>query len=574
MKNNLALMNLKKYLNKKLNFFHKFWAIAQLYWFSKEKWGAIFSIFMLLALLQLTTQINVVANNQQGNFVSALADKDTQRFWTSIGIFIGLRISLAVVRVWYTYVRFKPILAWRLWLTNHFIEKYLNKRSFYEINTLKKEIDNPDQRIAEDIQGFTEVSISIFLDLFNTCLQVVAFSGVLWSISPTLMIFLIIYAGAGTLISIGFFGKRLVNINVEQQKKEGDFRFGLVRLRENAESVAFYRGEAQEINLLQSLFKRVFNNFQNWIMWQQVYFGAFMRAYDIIPPILPALVLAPNVLAGELEVGKITEAAGAFMALNGALYVLVRRFESLTGLGAGIERLFEFYSCLEQPETEIQHRVRQYKNFDTIVNTVEDNCLAIQNLTLYTPNYQRVLFEDISFTLKPGQGLLIKGTSGCGKSSLLRAIAGLWHSGKGTIIRPKLEEILFLPQRPYMVLGNLRNQLIYPQLTVDITDDEIYHILQQVNLPNLVERFGGLDVEKDWSDVLSLGEQQRIAFARLMINKPKYVILDEATSALDIENEGNLYQYLVDTHTTFISVGHRPTLSKYHQMSLDLTNSS
>lgn len=569
MTNNFALMNPKKYLKNKLNYFHKFWAIAQLYWFSKEKWSAIFSIFLLLALLQLSTQLNVVANTEQGNFVSALADKDTQRFWTSIGIFIGLRVALAAIRVWYIYVRFKPILAWRLWLTNHFIEKYLNKRSFYEINTLQKEIDNPDQRIAEDIQGFTEVSISIFLDLFNTCLQVVAFSGVLWSISPTLMIFLIIYAGGGTLISIGFFGKRLVNINVEQQKKEGDFRFGLVRLRENAESVAFYRGEAQEINLLQSLFKRVYNNFQNWIMWQQVYFGAFMRAYDIIPPILPALVLAPNVLAGDVEVGKITEAAGAFMALNGALYVLVRRFENLTGLGAGIERLFELYNCLEQPERQIQRRVRQYKTVDII----EDNRLAIQNLTLYTPNYQRVLFEDISFALQPGQGLLIRGTSGCGKSSLLRAIAGLWHSGTGTIIRPKLEEILFVPQRPYMVLGNLRNQLIYPQHTVNITDDEICQVLQQVNLPNLVERFGGFDVEKDWSDVLSLGEQQRIAFARLMIAKPKYVILDEATSALDIENEGNLYQYLVDTHTTFISVGHRPTLSKYHQVTLDLIKS-
>ncbi|MBD2355144.1 ABC transporter ATP-binding protein/permease [Tolypothrix sp. FACHB-123] len=562
-------MNPKKYLKNKFNIFHKFWAIAQLYWSSKEKWGAIFSIFLLLALLQLSTQINVFANTQQGNFVSALADKDTQRFWTSIGIFIGLRVVLAIVRVWYIYVRFKPILAWRLWLTNHFIDKYLNKRSFYEINHLKKEIDNPDQRIAEDIQGFTEVSISIFLDLFNTCLQIIAFSGVLWGISPTLMIFLIIYAGGGTLISLGFFGKRLVNINVEQQRKEGDFRFGLVRLRENAESVAFYRGEAQEINLLQSLFKRVFNNFQTWIMWQQVYFGAFMRAYDIIPPILPALVLAPNVLAGELEVGKITETAGAFMALNGALYVLVRRFENLTGLGAGIERLFEFYNCLEQPEREIQQRVAQYKT----INIIEQNLLAVENLTLYTPNYQRVLFNDISFALEPGQGLLIKGTSGCGKSSLLRAIAGLWHSGTGTIIRPKLEEILFLPQRPYMVLGNLRNQLIYPQLTVDLTDDELCQVLQQVNLPNLVERFGSFDVEKDWSDVLSLGEQQRIAFARLMITKPKYVILDEATSALDIENEGNLYQYLVDTRTTFISVGHRPTLLKYHQFTLELINS-
>ncbi|MBD2210278.1 ABC transporter ATP-binding protein/permease [Calothrix sp. FACHB-156] len=568
MANYFAVINPKKYLNNKLQFFHKFWAIAKLYWFSNEKWGAIFSILLLLALLQFSTQLNVIANTQEGNFISALAAKDTQRFWTSIGIFVSLRVFLVILRVCYNYVRFKPILAWRLWLTNYFIGEYLNKRSFYEINNFQKELDNPDQRIAEDIQGFTEISTAIFLDLFNTCIQVMAFSGVLWGISPTLMIFLIIYAGTGTLISIGFFGKRLVHINVEQQKKEGNFRFGLVRLRENAESVAFYRGEAQEINLLQSLFKQVFNNFITWIIWQQVYFGAFIRAYDIIPPILPALVLAPKVLAGELEVGKIAEAAGAFMALNGALYVIVRRFENLTNLGAGIERLFEFYNFLQQPKRNIQNGVTQYQT----INTIEDNCLAIQNLTLYTPNYQRILFHDISFALQPGQGLLIKGTSGCGKSSLLRAIAGLWDYGTGTIIRPKLEEMLFLPQRPYMVLGNLRNQLIYPQLTVNITDDELEKVLQQVNLPNLVDRFGSFDVEKDWSDVLSLGEQQRIAFARLIITKPKYVILDEATSALDIENERNLYQYLLDTQTTFISVGHRPTIFKYHQITLELMN--
>ncbi|QIR38613.1 ABC transporter ATP-binding protein/permease [Tolypothrix sp. PCC 7910] len=568
MANYFAVINLKEYLNNKLQFFHKFWAIAKLYWFSNEKWGAIFSILLLLGLLQFSTQMNVIANTEEGNFISALAAKDPQRFWRSIGIFVGLRIFLVVLRVWYTYVRFKPILAWRLWLTNYFIGKYLNQRSFYEINNFQKELDNPDQRIAEDIQGFTEISISIFLDLFNTCIQVIAFSGVLWRISPTLMIFLIIYAGTGTLISIGFFGKKLVNINVERQKKEGDFRFGLVRLRENAESVAFYRGEAQEINLLQYLFKQVFNNFISWIIWQQVYFGAFIRVYDIIPPILPALVLAPKVLAGELEVGKIAEAAGAFMALNGALYVIVRRFENLTNLGAGIERLFEFYNFLQQPKRNIQNGLTQYQT----INTIEDKCLAIQNLTLYTPNYQRILFHDISFTLQPGQGLLIQGTSGCGKSSLLRAIAGLWDYGTGTIIRPKLEEMLFLPQRPYMVLGNLRNQLIYPQLTVNITDDELEKVLQQVNLPNLVNRFGSFNVEKDWSDVLSLGEQQRIAFARLIITKPKYVILDEATSALDIENERNLYQYLLDTQTTFISVGHRPTIFKYHQITLELMN--
>jgi putative ATP-binding cassette transporter len=567
MAKNSVFMSQKKYPKNNLKFFQQFWAVAQLYWCSDEKWGAISSVLILLVLLQVTTQLNVFSNTQQGNFISALAAKDAHRFWTNIGIFLGLQIILVPVGTCYSYVRFKLILCWRCWLTNHFIGEYLSNRAFYELNNFQKEIDNPDQRISEDIPGFTEVCFSIFLDIFNTCVQLIAFSGVLWGISPTLIIFLVIYAVTCTLIAIGFFGKKIVQINFEQQKKEGNFRFGLVRLRENAESVAFYRGEAQETNLLKFLFNQVFKNFNYWIVWQQIYFGSFIRAYEVIPPILPALVIAPKVIFGEFEVGKIAEASGAFMALNRAMYLIIRRFENLTSLGAGIERLSEFYDFLQQPKREIKTRVTQCAT----INTIEDNRLAIQNLTLYTPNYQRTLFRDISAELQPGQGLLIKGTSGCGKSSLLRAIAGLWDSGTGTIIRPKLEEILFLPQRPYMVLGTLRNQLIYPQTHVNMTDDELHQILQQVNIPNLVERCGGFEVERDWADVLSLGEQQRIAFARLLIAKPKYVILDEATSALDIKNEENLYQHLLDTQTTFMSVGHRSTLFKYHQITLELT---
>ena len=251
------------------------------------------------------------------------------------------------------------------------------------------------------------------------------------------------------------------------------------------------------------------------------------------------------------------------------MFVISRTFNELAGFAASIERLYELDNFYKQLKPGIYQEKLQYAT----IETVEENRLAIQNLTLYTPNYQRILCTDVSVNLQPREGLLIIGTSGCGKSSLLRAIAGLWNSGDGTIIRPKLDEILFLPQRPYMVLGSLRNQLIYPHVDIDISDEELQQILKQINLPDLAERFGGFDVEKDWSDVLSLGEQQRVAFARILINQPQYVILDEATSALDVKNEENLYRHLALKDITFISVGHRPTLFKYHHQVLELLDS-
>ncbi|OKH39049.1 ABC transporter ATP-binding protein [[Phormidium ambiguum] IAM M-71] len=556
-------------INKRnLGFLQRFWTIAKLYWCGNEKLGAIALLLILIALVLVSTQVRVIINTQQGNIVSALVAKDANRFWMITWKVFALSLILPTMWCTYHYIRKKLVIYWRRWLTNHFLDKYFRNRAFYELSHSQKEIDNPDQRIAEDINKFADGFVVFFFNMFNAGSQIIAFSTVLWVISPTLMIFLVIYAVSGTLLTIWLFGKKLVKLNFKQLKKEADFRFGLVRLRENAESVAFYRGEAQEFNQINHLFNQVFQNFNKLIFWQELIITIAGSFYYYIPGFLPALVIAPQILSGQLEIGKLAEAQGAFGTLSWEINVIIRTFKELVGFAAGIERLFEFYNFLQQPKKEIISSNIQY----TTINTVEDKCLALQDLTLYTPNYQRTLLQNVSVKLQSGQGMLIMGASGCGKSSLLRAIAGLWNSGNGTIIRPKLEEILFLPQRPYMVLGNLRKQLVYPLVNDKISDQELHQVLQEVNLPNLVERFGGFNVEKDWGDVLSLGEQQRVAFARLLICKPKYVILDEATSALDIKNEENLYQHLLGTQTTFISVGHRPTLFKYHHLLLELLN--
>ena len=542
---------------------NRFWAIAKLYWLGNEKKGANGLLVLLGILLLANTQVKVFLNSIQGELISALSAHDSPRFWQGVIIALGGIIIYGLLNSVYGYLRETIGIYWRRWLTDRFLHQYFSDRAFYELSNSNEDIDNPDQRIAENVASFCQQSIQLFVNIIESIFVVIAFSLILWSISKYLVFALLIYSILAYSLTIGFYGRKLTQLHLNQLRKEANFRFGLVRIRENAESIAFYNGTSQEANKVKLLFNEVFNNFKRLILWSELYLNIFKYPFGNLTLILPALILGHQILIGELEVGKVTEAMGAFGSVAFSVNLIMYQFEIFTKFAASIDRLYIFYEYLKHPRKEIANQ----RTF----NIVKDSRLAVENLTLETPNYQKTLFRNLSVALQPGQGLLIMGESGSGKTSLLRAIAGLWNSGTGVIFRPELEEMLFLPQRPYMILGTLRDQLIYPNAKVDVSDEELYQILHKVNLSDLAERFGGFEVEKDWSDVLSLGEQQRLAFARILVTKPKYAILDEATSALDVKNEENLYSLLLETGTTFISVGHRPTLNKFHQLIISVS---
>jgi putative ATP-binding cassette transporter len=504
-------------------------------------------------------------NNQTGEMTSALAARDAGRFWQSVQACLLVLAFAIPVYAYYYYMRDLFANHWRRWLTGRFLDGYLKGRKYYELGA-NSEIDNPDQRISEDINTFTGRSIHFLLIFLGSIMQLVAFSSVLWSISHLLVGVLAVYALAGTIVALYFFGKPLIQLNFWQLRREADFRFSLMRLRENAESIAFYRGEAQERAFIDSKFEKVIYNFSRLIRKQRT-LNLFQRTFSQLTLVLPGVILADGVLSGQLEVGRAIQATGAFTAVLAAVGVIVENFESLSRFVAGIGRL-QTLSDLVLPKAGPQGATGvAYPRIETRQAAV----LALEALTLCPPESERVLIKELSLALKPGDALLITGDSGSGKSSLLRAIAGLWHTGSGVIQRPPLEELFFLPQQPYLQSGTLRSQLIYPSVERDLSDEQLLEILEQVHLPRLAEHVGGLDAIHDWAKLLSVGEQQRLAFGRVLVHQPSIVILDEATSALDSGNEASLYGRLRGTGATLISIAHRAAVLRHHTHVLVLT---
>lgn len=535
---------------------HLYWPLVRPFWTSPQRWQAIGLLLLAVAASVGSSVFLVWESLQRGEFISALAARNPARFQSAVWLLVGVLLGSALLLSLGAYLRDRLGLAWRRWLTRYFLETYLEAQRYYRLETTA--VDNPDQRLSEDVKNVTQLSVTMLGIGLESVVQLIGFVGVLWSVSVGMTLFLGGYGGVGSAIALLFFGKKLIGINAEQLKREANFRFGLIDLREQAESIAFYQGQGWEQRRLRDRFQRAVQNFNRFIRWQ-LGLDFFQNGYQYLTFILPSLFLAPQILSGELEVGALVQAQAAFDRIWLSLSLIIVQFEQLTALAASVERLSGLAQALQIAGAPVPGQR---------IEVISSAQLAVKSLSLRTPDGQRRLIDDLSFEVPPGQHLLICGPSGVGKSSLTRAIAGLWSVGTGTLYRPHRQDMLFLPQQPYMVLGSLRQQLLYPHADSQ-TDAALRQILHQVQLPTLAE--GDLNAVEDWAQRLSVGEQQRLAFARLLINQPRYAVLDEATSALAVNQERSLYEHLCQTAITYISVGHRASLVSYHQQRLTLS---
>ncbi len=556
--------------------FTQFWAgvkaIAGPYWYPKKSGERAFSevirawgMLILLVLLIIALVATSALDSFVGRYLvdSLIQDKDYSKFTNMLLVNIGVLILVTLLVGFSKFVRKKVALDWYKSLNNQILDKYLSNRAYYKIN-FRSDVDNPDQRISQEIEPITSSALSFSATFLEKVLQMITFLTIIWIISPQIAFIMLAYTIIGNLMA-AYLNQNLNKINQEEIVSQADYNYCLNHVRDHAESIAFFQGEKQELNLIQRRFNNLLKNTEDKISWERGR-DIFSRGYQSVIQIFPFLVLAPLYIRNEIDFGQLGQAALACNMFAIALGELINEFGTSGRFSSYVERLSEFSNALEEV-------TKKPENVSTI-KTIEENHIAFENVTLQTPNYEQVIVEDLSLSVQPGEGLLIVGPSGRGKSSLLRAIAGLWNAGTGCLVRPPLEEVLFLPQRPYIILGTLREQLLYPSTNRQISNTELKEVLQQVNLQNLLSRVDGFDTEIPWENILSLGEQQRLAFARMLVTHPSFTILDEATSALDLKNEGNLYQQLQQTKTTFISVGHRESLFNYHQWVLELSQNS
>lgn len=521
------------------------------------------SMFGLLALLAsfalIMTGANVVMSYLMSYVMTALSLKDGTGFFTELGKYILVAICFATpLAVFYRYTEERFALKWRRWLSLYFIKRYLSNRSYYSMQAYAG-IDNPDQRLEEDIRSFTTQCVSFSLIIFNSIIALTAFMGILWRIDKLLPVAAVFYAGIGSLCTY-LLGRPLISLSALQLSKEANYRYKLINLRENAESIAFYRSEEKEFTRVRQRLRDALKNLLN-IINRNRSLGFFVTGYNHITVLIPTVIVARKYLDGSVDFGVITQSQGAFAQVLGALSLIVVHFGGLSSFAAVITRLGSFSEALDE---------LALKPTGDHINIETDNRIELKAVTVYTPNRSQLLMEEISFAINSG-GLLITGPSGCGKSSILRTIAGIWGSGEGTIVRPRIEETFFLPQRPYAITGTLRSQLLYALGGRVVSTEALYEVIDKVGLNDTLRRAGGIDVEREWGRLLSSGELQRVAWARLFLAKPKYVFLDEATTALDIAAEQKLYSEITKSAAIWVSVGLRQTMFDYHGTVLELT---
>ena len=517
-------------------------------------------VLMLLAVNGINAGIGFIARD----LTNALVEKQESGFYRILGIYACCFIVALPIRVSQIFFTYKLGIIWREWLSNSLIGEYMNNKAYYILNPNDEEqtdVDNPDQRITDDTRAFTGQSLQFTLGIFDALLTFSLNIIILWTISRTLTLSLFGYAAFATSILL-VAGKNLVRIDFDQLRYEADFRYGLVHIRDNAESIAFYSGEQPEKAETQRRLGEVVRNFNLLIIWR-VIIDVMRRSINYAGNFFPYLIMAVPYFRGEIDYGRFIQASFAFSMVEGSLFFIVNQIEDLAKFTAGISRLEGFQSKVEQVN-------KNSSNIKNLISSNSSNSILISKADLFPPNSEKPIIKDLNISIEQNDKLLVVGPSGCGKTSLLRMISGLWQPLKGSVTSPEIGELLFIPQKPYMLLGSLREQLCYPTEENKFSDSQLKSVLEEVNLVSLLDRYPDLDIKQDWPRILSLGEQQRLAFGRLLLNGPRFAVLDEATSALDVKTEKYLYELLKKRDLAVISVGHRPTLLEFHTSVLEL----
>ena len=546
-------------------FLKAFWALTKPYWVSRERRVGLTLLATVVGLSLTLVWIEVKFNTWNNDFYNTLQDKDQGEFFRQLGQFAMIALLYIVTRVYQLYFQQMLLIEWRTWLTDNFLAAWLKDQAHYRMALLDRGTDNPDQRIAEDLRLFVDYTLTLSLGLLSAVVTLVTFTLILWKLSgvlelggfsiPGYMVWVaLVYAIVGTWLTHAI-GRPLIGLDFNQQRYEADFRFALVRLRENSEGVALYHGEKEELSNFRGRFAAVIGNW--WaLMKKQKQLGWFTSFYGQLAIIFPYVVSAPRFFSGAMPMGGIFQTASAFGQVQGSLSWFIDAYTRFATWKATVDRLIGFSESLER----VQHLRVEGERVEG------DRSITLADVRLELPQ-GKPLLEGARLELKPGEDVLVTGPSGAGKSTLFRALAGIWPYWKGRISLPKGARLLFLPQKPYLPIGTLKHAVSYPEDAARFSAEEIVAALNAVGLPHLA---ADIERSESWAQVLSGGEQQRLAFARALLAKPDWLFLDEATSSLPEDAQEALYRLLKEKlpRTTRVSIGHRASLAAHHARQL------
>jgi vitamin B12/bleomycin/antimicrobial peptide transport system ATP-binding/permease protein len=548
------------------------WNMIRPYWSSEDRWAAWGLLTVVIALTLAMVYMSVLFNHWNNTFYTALQERNPTVFFEQLIGLAWLVGFIIVFAVYQLYLNQMLEIRWRRWLTEKYLRGWLTDGAYYRMQLMASETDNPDQRIAEDVHLLISHTLTLVIGGLRALVTLIAFVTILWALSGTLTVPIggssltlpgymvwaaILYAIGGTWLT-HWIGRPLVRLNYDKQRCEADFRFGLVRFRENSEGVALYRGEADELRGFRGRFEAVVMNWWD-IMRRQKRLTYFTSGYQQAAWIFPSIVAAPRYFSGDLSLGGLIQTIGAFSQVQASLSFFIDSYKTVAEWCSVVERLSGFERALERVRT-------QAATAGGVQNVGGDADLIIKDVDLYLPNGQP-LIADVNVSILRGDTVLLGGASGLGKSTLFRAVAGIWPFGRGEIRGPRDRNVLFLPQKPYLPIGTLREVVSYPMPSAGVDDLTLREALEAVGLSRLA---GRLSEAGNWALQLSPGEQQRIAFARALVQKPDWLFLDEATSAVDEATEARLYRLVGErlSGTTVFSVGHRVTLRPFHSRHL------